>query len=176
MRSLWLESGGWWRALVSALSLRCASPLAVTLAAGAPRNSRGVSAGGPLADTFCSSDGSNELRATSRLPPDCWRAVVACWTLKPISTIVAMFLSDNCCNNRIRAQCKHKNKWSELAPYFTSITELYLVSCMTQSSRPTHNTKKHKTTILRPLYKLICVRWRWVLLPATTTFWSGRRC
>jgi len=108
VRSLWLESAAWWWALVSARSFRCAGPFDVTLDA-VVRDSLPLCAGWPLLDAFCWSDGSNEFSATSRFPPECWRAAVACCMLKPISTIVAMFLSDCCCNDKIQANMINTN-------------------------------------------------------------------
>lgn len=97
VRSLWLESeAGRWD-LVSARSLRCTGPFDVTVEE-VVRDSLPLCPATPLVDALCWSDGSSEFRATSKLPPECWRAVVACWMVKPISTIVAMCLSDNCCN------------------------------------------------------------------------------
>ena len=99
VRSLWLVSEGWWRDLTSARSLRYAGPFAVTAGA-VVWDSRPL---WPLVAAFGRSEGSSELSAASKLPADCWRAAVACWTVKPISTIVAMFLSVSCCYSAITA-------------------------------------------------------------------------
>jgi len=107
VRSLRLESGGWCWVLVSARSPRYAGPFDVTPEVTA-RDSVPLCAGWPLVEVFSWSDGSSEFSATSRFPAECCRADVACWMVKPISTIVAMFLSDSCCNNSINCQWNHK--------------------------------------------------------------------